>query len=184
MRAVRGRVRPSIRAQDARPKTTPWPPLRPAHNRKTNLAPLLTSKRAFSTSCVVPPRRCGFSPTVSPLRSFLHFSPSSSLRGCRRYSGGFHYGGQSGESIFALGTSPAGKSGVAVVRISGERAGAAVRQLTHAQELPQPRVASLRKLYHRDELLDEGLVLWFPGGRRVCRVCCAVCALCESCARS
>lgn len=121
--------------------------------------------RAFSTSGLVPPRRCGLSPVS--LRSLLHFSPSSSssLRGSRHYSGGFHYGGQSGESIFALGTSPAGKSGVAVVRISGERAGAAVRQLTRAQELPPPRLASLRKLYHRDELLDEGLVLWFPGPR-------------------
>jgi tRNA U34 5-carboxymethylaminomethyl modifying GTPase MnmE/TrmE len=66
-----------------------------------------------------------------------------------------------------------GKSGVAVVRISGDRAGAAVRELSRqAHGLPPPRVASLRKLYHRDELLDEGLVLWFPG-TPVCACACA-----------
>jgi hypothetical protein len=99
----------------------------------------------------------------------------------RSYSGaGFHYGGQSSDSIFALGTSPVGKSGVAVVRISGDRAGAAVRELSRAHGLPPPRVASLRKLYHRDELLDEGLVLWFPG-TPVC-VCVCVCACACVCA--
>lgn len=51
--------------------------------------------------------------------AFFH-PPQIPLR--RHYSSGFHYAGQSGDSIFALGTSPVGKSGIAVIRISGDRA--------------------------------------------------------------
>lgn len=67
----------------------------------------------------------------------------------------------SGSTIFALssGTPPAG---VGVIRISGPSAQAALRAL--AGRIPQARRASLARL--RDaagELLDEALVLWFPG---------------------
>ncbi len=64
-------------------------------------------------------------------------------------------------TIFAL-SSGAPPAGVGVVRVSGPQAGAALVSL--AGRLPPPRRASLAKL--RDDagaLLDEALVLWFPG---------------------
>jgi tRNA modification GTPase len=67
-----------------------------------------------------------------------------------------------GATIFAL-ASGAGRAGVAVFRLSGPEAGAALRRLT-GRDLPEPRRASRRVL--RDpsgEPLDDGLVLWFPG---------------------
>lgn len=65
----------------------------------------------------------------------------------------------SGDTIFALATG-AGRAAVAVVRLSGPGAGAALAAL--AGPLPRPRHASLRRLRHRAEVLDEALVLWFP----------------------
>ena len=64
-------------------------------------------------------------------------------------------------TIFAL-SSGAPPAGVGVLRISGPHAGAALELL--AGRIPAPRRASLAKL--RDAagaLLDEALVLWFPG---------------------
>ena len=65
------------------------------------------------------------------------------------------------ETIYAL-ASGTGRSGVAVIRVSGSGAGAALCALT-GQPLPQPRVAKLVRL--RDpqggEVLDDALVLWF-----------------------
>lgn len=67
-----------------------------------------------------------------------------------------------GDTIFALATPP-GRSGVAVIRLSGPEAGGIVSRAI-AGELPAPRLASLRKIRSQDGgLLDEGLVLWFPG---------------------
>jgi tRNA modification GTPase len=63
-------------------------------------------------------------------------------------------------TIFAL-ASGLGRAGVAVMRISGERAEAILAAL--AGKVPAPRHASLRRL--RDpagEMLDHALVLWFP----------------------
>lgn len=66
------------------------------------------------------------------------------------------------ETIFALASAP-GRSGVAVIRVSGPEAGAAVRRLT-GREPPAPRRAVLRRLVNGSgAVLDEGLVLWFPG---------------------
>ena len=65
------------------------------------------------------------------------------------------------DTIFALATAP-GRAALAVVRVSGPGAGAALTVL--AGKLPSPRRASLRKL--RDAgggLIDEALVLWLPG---------------------
>lgn len=65
-------------------------------------------------------------------------------------------------TIFAL-ASGAGRAGIAVYRISGPEAGRALLALTDAA-LPEPRRARRRML--RDEagaVLDDGLVLWFPG---------------------
>ncbi|HVM85129.1 MAG TPA: tRNA uridine-5-carboxymethylaminomethyl(34) synthesis GTPase MnmE [Candidatus Binatia bacterium] len=70
----------------------------------------------------------------------------------------------SSTTIFAPAT-PAGRSGVAVIRISGPEAGSALQAVT-GRTLPHPRVATLAKLINprlRDEILDDGLVLWFPG---------------------
>jgi tRNA modification GTPase len=67
------------------------------------------------------------------------------------------------ETIFAL-SSGAGRAGVAVVRLSGPQAGAALRALS-GRPLPAPRRASLTALSDPDsgELLDRALALWFPG---------------------
>jgi tRNA modification GTPase len=65
------------------------------------------------------------------------------------------------DTICALASAP-GRAGVAVIRISGPAAGAALRVL--CGPLPAPRHASVRKLKHpgSGELLDRGLVLWLP----------------------
>ena len=65
------------------------------------------------------------------------------------------------ETIFAL-SSGAGRAGVAVVRVSGADAGAALRALT-AAPLPKPRVASRARVVDPGGgPIDDGLVLWFP----------------------
>jgi tRNA modification GTPase len=66
-------------------------------------------------------------------------------------------------TICALSTAP-GRAGIAIIRISGGGARAALEALCEAK-MPPPRMASLRAL--RDprtgEVLDRGLVLWFHG---------------------
>ncbi|OWA51816.1 tRNA modification GTPase GTPBP3, mitochondrial [Hypsibius exemplaris] len=66
-------------------------------------------------------------------------------------------------TIYAL-SSGKGKSGVAVLRISGPGTSDVLMQLTK-KILPPPRLASLRTIYHptTTEILDRGIVLWFPG---------------------
>jgi tRNA modification GTPase len=64
------------------------------------------------------------------------------------------------DTIFAL-SSGAVPAGIAVMRISGPHAFAAVTTL--AGDLPPPRRASLRTLRHAGEPLDRALVLVFPG---------------------
>lgn len=64
------------------------------------------------------------------------------------------------DTIFAL-ASARGKSGVAVVRISGPHAFRALRELTTAPK--QARSAALRTLRAGDLVLDEAIVLTFPG---------------------
>ena len=66
-------------------------------------------------------------------------------------------------TIYALSTGP-GVSGVAIVRISGPEASNVIKSLT-GKEIPRPRIATLRKInnINTSELIDEGIVLWFPG---------------------
>ena len=66
-------------------------------------------------------------------------------------------------TIYALSTGP-GVSGVAIVRISGPEASKVIESLT-GKKIPTPRVATLRKLnnINTSELIDEGIILWFPG---------------------
>ncbi len=66
-------------------------------------------------------------------------------------------------TIFALSTGP-GTSGIAVVRISGPDTEKIIKLLT-LKNLPKPRKATLRKFnkINTSELIDEGILLWFPG---------------------
>ncbi len=65
-------------------------------------------------------------------------------------------------TIYALSTGP-GISGIAVIRISGPETSKVIEILTN-KKLPKPRIASLRKInkINTSELIDEGLILWFP----------------------
>ena len=66
-------------------------------------------------------------------------------------------------TIFALSSGP-GVSGVAVVRISGGETANVIKILTKLP-LPQPRIATLRKInkINTSDIIDEGIILWFPG---------------------
>lgn len=68
------------------------------------------------------------------------------------------------DTVFAL-SSGSPPAAVAIVRISGPRADAALAAL--AGKLPEPRVAALADLNWRDERLDRALVLRFPGPHSV-----------------
>ena len=65
-------------------------------------------------------------------------------------------------TIYALSSGP-GVSGIAVIRISGKKTSEVIRNLTNG-ELPPPRVATLKKInnINTSELIDEGIILWFP----------------------
>ena len=66
-------------------------------------------------------------------------------------------------TIYALSTGP-GVSGIAIIRISGPQSSKVIKKLTD-NELPLPRVATLRKInnVNTSELIDEAIILWFPG---------------------
>ena len=66
-------------------------------------------------------------------------------------------------TIYALSTGP-GISGIAIIRASGEDTKKIITLLTK-KPLPAPRVATLRKInkINTSELIDEGIILWFPG---------------------
>jgi len=66
-------------------------------------------------------------------------------------------------TIFALSTG-SGLSGVAVIRVSGPETENVIKKLIK-EELPNPRLATLKKIskINSYELIDEGIILWFPG---------------------
>jgi len=66
-------------------------------------------------------------------------------------------------TIYALSTGP-GVSGIAIVRISGDQTANIIKSLTR-KNIPKPRVATLRNIMKFDtqDLIDEGLIIWFPG---------------------
>jgi tRNA modification GTPase len=66
-------------------------------------------------------------------------------------------------TIYALSSGP-GISGIAVIRVSGDKTSKVIELLTK-KKVPKPRVATLRKInkIHTSELIDEGIILWFPG---------------------
>ena len=65
-------------------------------------------------------------------------------------------------TIYALSTGP-GVSGVAIIRVSGHNASEVIELITN-KKLPKPRVATLRKIkkINTSELIDEGIIIWFP----------------------
>ena len=81
------------------------------------------------------------------------------------------------DTIFALSSGPIAKSGVAVVRISGPSSQYCLEKLaakpsatataTASLFVPKPREATLKALYSpvTDDVLDQSLILWFPGPR-------------------
>ena len=66
-------------------------------------------------------------------------------------------------TIYALSSGP-GISGIAVIRVSGKETISVIKALT-GENLPRPRLATLRKINNSNtsELIDEGIILWFPG---------------------
>jgi len=66
-------------------------------------------------------------------------------------------------TIFAL-SSGQGISGISVIRISGPETKTVISRLTKGN-FPEPRVATLKKInkINTNELIDEGILLWFPG---------------------
>ncbi len=66
-------------------------------------------------------------------------------------------------TIYALSSGP-GISGVAVIRVSGKDTAEVIKKLT-LSKLPDPRVATLKKFNKNGgkELIDQGVIIWFPG---------------------
>ena len=66
-------------------------------------------------------------------------------------------------TIYALSSGP-GISGIAVIRVSGPETKIVIKEMIK-QEFPKPRMASLRKLnkINTNEMIDEGIIIWFPG---------------------
>ena len=66
-------------------------------------------------------------------------------------------------TIYALSTGP-GVSGLAVIRVSGKDTKFVINKIT-GRNLPKPRTAVIRKFNNINDnhLIDEGILLWFPG---------------------
>jgi len=66
-------------------------------------------------------------------------------------------------TIYALSSGP-GISGIAVIRVSGKDTTKVIKKIT-GKKLPRPRMATLRKFNKNGEkeLIDEGVIIWFPG---------------------
>ncbi len=66
-------------------------------------------------------------------------------------------------TIYSL-SSGQGVSGIAVIRISGPDTSLVIKSLT-GKENPEPKKATLRKINYinTSELIDEGIIIWFPG---------------------
>ena len=65
-------------------------------------------------------------------------------------------------TIYALSTGP-GIAGIAVIRVSGKNTVDVIKKIT-GNKLPLPRVATLTKFNKNGtkELIDEGVIIWFP----------------------
>ena len=65
-------------------------------------------------------------------------------------------------TIYALSSGP-GISGIGVIRVSGKNTAKVIKMLT-GSGLPTPRVATLKKFNKNGQknLIDEGVIIWFP----------------------
>ena len=65
-------------------------------------------------------------------------------------------------TIYALSSGP-GVAGIAVIRVSGKETTKVIKNITN-NKLPHPRVATLTKFNKNGskELIDEGVIIWFP----------------------
>ena len=65
-------------------------------------------------------------------------------------------------TIYAL-SSGLGKSGIAVIRVSGPETKKVIELLTNSP-IPIPKLATLKKInkINTKEIIDEGIILWFP----------------------
>ncbi|XP_030376597.1 tRNA modification GTPase GTPBP3, mitochondrial [Scaptodrosophila lebanonensis] len=75
------------------------------------------------------------------------------------------YMNSSGCTIYSLSSGHI-KCGVSVIRVSGPQAKHALRALVNNEEYePKQRLAYLKSFYHPStkEMIDKGLLLWFPG---------------------
>ena len=65
-------------------------------------------------------------------------------------------------TIYALSSGP-GVAGISVIRVSGSETSKVISKLTR-EVLPKPRFATIRKFkkINNNELIDEGILLWFP----------------------
>ncbi len=66
-------------------------------------------------------------------------------------------------TIYALSSGP-GISGISVIRVSGRETKNIINKLTNGA-FPAPRVATLKKInkINTNELIDEAIIIWFPG---------------------
>ena len=66
-------------------------------------------------------------------------------------------------TIYALSSGP-GTSGIAIIRVSGNQTREVIKRITQAK-LPPPRMAVVRKFNKngKKNLIDEGVIIWFPG---------------------
>ncbi len=66
-------------------------------------------------------------------------------------------------TIFALSSGP-GLSGIAVIRVSGPNTKKVLKNMT-ISAIPSPKVAVVRKFINPEtkDLIDQGILLWFPG---------------------
>ena len=66
-------------------------------------------------------------------------------------------------TIFALSSGP-GLAGISIIRTSGPESSSVIKMMTKGK-FPEPRIATLKKIYKisTNELIDEGIIIWFPG---------------------
>ena len=66
-------------------------------------------------------------------------------------------------TIYAL-SSGSGISGISIIRVSGPKTKDVIKKLSLGK-FPKPRVATLKKIkkINENEIIDEGIIIWFPG---------------------
>ena len=64
------------------------------------------------------------------------------------------------DTIAAIATAP-GRGGIAIIRVSGSKALDVAKNVCHI--IPEARKAYFRKFYDGQSIVDEGVLLYFPG---------------------